>query len=119
MYTQQDVLEFVQEEDVKFIRLAFFDLAGKQKNISIMASELHRAFKFGVSFDASAIEGFESPDRSELFLHPDPNTLSVLPWRPEHGKVVRMFCCIKYPDGKPFENDTRTILINAITSSVS
>lgn len=114
MYTQQDVLEFVQEEDVKFIRLAFFDLAGKQKNISIMASELHRAFKFGVSFDASAIEGFESPDRSELFLHPDPSTISVLPWRPSNGKVVRMFCDIRYADGKPYEKDCRNILKKAV-----
>ena len=37
MYTQEEVLTFVREEDVKFIRLAFFDLHGKQKNISIMA----------------------------------------------------------------------------------
>ena len=31
MYTKSEVLEFIEEEDVKFIRLAFFDLKGKQK----------------------------------------------------------------------------------------
>ena len=46
MYTQEEVLDFIQEEDVKFIRLAFFDIAGKQKNISIMPTELERAFNF-------------------------------------------------------------------------
>ena len=114
MYTESEVLEFVKEEDVKFVRLAFFDLKGKQKNISIMADQLHRAFELGISFDASAIEGFEAPDKSDLFLHPDPTTLSVLPWRPNTGKVCRMFCNIKYPDGTPYEKDCRTLLKNAI-----
>lgn len=114
MYTESEVLEFVKEEDVKFVRLAFFDVKGKQKNISIMADQLHRAFELGISFDASAIEGFESPDKSDLFLHPDPTTLSVLPWRPNTGKVCRMFCNIKYPDGTPYEKDCRTLLKNAI-----
>ena len=114
MYTENEVLEFVKEEDVKFVRLAFFDVKGKQKNISIMADQLHRAFELGISFDASAIDGFESPDKSDLFLHPDPTTLSVLPWRPDTGKVCRMFCNIKYPDGTPYEKDCRTLLKNAI-----
>ena len=55
MYTVDEVLEYVEEEDVKFVRLAFFDLRGVQKNISIMASQLQSAFENGVSFDASAI----------------------------------------------------------------
>ena len=114
MYTESEVLEFVKEEDVKFVRLAFFDVKGKQKNISIMADQLHRAFELGISFDASAIDGCESPDKSDLFLHPDPTTLSVLPWRPNTGKVCRMFCNIKYPDGTPYEKDCRTLLKNAI-----
>lgn len=114
MYTESEVLEFVKEEDVKFVRIAFFDVKGKQKNISIMADQLHRAFELGISFDASAIDGFESPDKSDLFLHPDPTTLSVLPWRPNTGKVCRMFCNIKYPDGTPYEKDCRTLLKNAI-----
>lgn len=114
MYTENEVLEFVKEEDVKFIRLAFFDLSGKQKNISIMPGELHKAFCDGVSFDASAIEGFEQPDKSDLFLHPDPSTLSVLPWRPNTGKVVRIFCNICYPDGRPYEKDGRYFLQKAV-----
>ena len=36
MYTESEVLDFVKEEDVKFIRLGFFDMKGKQKNISIL-----------------------------------------------------------------------------------
>lgn len=113
MYTQSEVLEFIEEEDVKFIRLAFFDLKGKQKNISIMPTELGRAFENGIPFDASAIEGFEGPQKSELYLKPDPSTLAIIPWRPATGKVVRMFCNILTPDGKPYLKDSRTILQNA------
>ena len=39
-YPAQEVLQFVREEDVKFIRLAFCDVYGRQKNISIMPGEL-------------------------------------------------------------------------------
>jgi glutamine synthetase len=114
MYTESDVLDYVNEEDVKFVRLAFFDLRGVQKNISIMAGQLESAFQNGVSFDASAIYGFETPEKSDLFLHPDPTTLSVLPWRPNTGKVVRMFCTISHPDGTPYKKDCRTLLLNAV-----
>lgn len=113
MYTRSEVLEFIKEEDVKFIRLAFFDLKGKQKNISIMPTELERAFEHGIPFDASAIDGFEGPQKSELYLLPDPSTLAIIPWRPATGKVVRMFCNIFNSDGTPYLKDSRTILQNA------
>lgn len=90
-YTMKEVLQFVKENDVKFIRLAFCDILGVQKNISIMPDELDRAFESGISFDASAISGFLNIENSDLFLYPDPSTLSILPWRPQQGRVVRFF----------------------------
>ena len=113
-YSKEEVMQYVQEEDVKFIRLAFCDVFGKQKNISIMANELSRAFEYGIAFDASAIAGFGDESRCDLLLHPVPETLMPLPWRPEHGRVVRMFCSISYPDGTPFECDTRSLLQKAM-----
>ena len=113
-YSKDEVIQYVREEDVKFIRLAFCDVFGKQKNISIMPEELPRAFEYGIAFDASAIAGFGDETRCDLLLHPEPETLMPLPWRPEHGRVVRMFCSITYPDGKPFECDTRNLLKRAI-----
>ena len=107
-------MQYVQEEDVKFIRLAFCDVFGKQKNISIMPEELPRAFEYGIAIDASAIEGFGDETHSDLLLHPDADTLMHLPWRPEHGRVVRMFCTISYPDGRTFECDSRSILKQAV-----
>lgn len=113
-YSKEEVIQYVQEEDVKFIRLAFCDVFGKQKNISIMPQELPRAFEYGIAIDASAIAGFGDENHSDLFLYPEADTLMPLPWRPEHGRVVRMFCNITYPDGRIFECDTRAILKKAI-----
>lgn len=113
-YTPQEVMQYIEEEDVKFIRLAFCDVHGHPKNISIMPHELERAFKYGIAIDGSAIAGFGDEVHSDLFLHPDPATITVLPWRPEHGRVVRMFCSITHLDGTTFAHDTRAILKQAI-----
>ncbi len=113
-YDKTEVMEFVENEDVKFIRLAFCDIFGVQKNISIMPTELERAFDEGISFDASSVRGFQTAELSDLLLFPDPTTLNVLPWRPSHGRVVRLFCDIRYPDGRPFEADGRYLLKQAV-----
>lgn len=109
-----EALQFVEENDVKFIRLAFCDIFGRQKNISIMPKELPRAFESGISFDASAIRGFMNVEESDLFLVPEAGTISILPWRPSHGRVMRFFSNIKHPDGTPFEGDGRYILKKAV-----
>ena len=116
-FTPDEVLQYIQEEDVKFIRLAFCDIYGRQKNIAIMASELPRAFAGGIAIDASAIPGFGGEIRSDLLLRPDPATLVQLPWRPETGRVVRMFCDITHPDGTPLRSDTRAILKQAVEAA--
>ena len=118
-YSQQEVLQFVLEEDIKFIRLAFCDVFGKQKNITIMPEELPRAFRYGIAIDASGITGFGDEYHSDLLLYPDADTLMLLPWRPEHGRIVRMFCSIYYPDDTPFKCDTRTLLKTAIHEAES
>lgn len=113
-YRAQEVIQYAREEKVKFVRLAFSDVYGRQKNVTIMASELERAFDSGIAFDASAVPGFGGEVRSDLFLHPDPATLAEQPWRPENGRLVRMFCDIRCPDGSPFEADCRHILRRAV-----
>ena len=119
MYSKDEVMQFVEEEDVKFIRMAFCDIYGRQKNISIMPKELERAFEYGIAIDASAVDGFGGEVYSDLLLSPDSSTLSFLPWRPEHGKVVRMFCNVMRPDGNAFEADTRRILQDAVSAAES
>ena len=105
-----ETLEFIEENDIKFIRLTFCDMFGVQKNIAIMASQLPSAIQRGISFDASAIAGFSHVAESDLFLYPDLETFSLLPWRPSEGCVGRFYCNIRYPDGRPFEGDGRYLL---------
>ena len=116
-YSAQEVIQYTREEDVKFIRLTFCDVFGKQKNIAIMPDELPRAFEYGIAFDASAISGFGDETHSDLLLHPEPDTLMPLPWRPENGRVVQMFSGITRPDGTPFPCDTRSLLKKAVADA--
>ncbi len=117
MQTYSELMDFVEEENVQFVRLTFFDIFGNQKNIAIMPGELKRALTNGISIDASAVAGFGSAERSDLFLHPDLTTISVVPWRPVDGRVARLFCDITYPDGRPFERDSRRLLKKAIADA--
>lgn len=111
--TISEVLSFVEENDVKFIRLTFCDLFGVPKNVSIMPGELERAFTEGISFEQSAVEGFQNAP-STLYLKPDAGTVSALPWRPSAGRVIRFFCDIVTSDGTPYEGCARSILKRAV-----
>lgn len=108
--TLSEIQSLIEENDIKFIRLSFCDIFGVQKNIAIMANQLKHASESGISFDASAIEGFTNVAESDLFLFPDLDTFTMLPWRPQQDSVARVFCNIKYPDGRIFEGDGRHLL---------
>ena len=113
-YTKEEIMQYMEEEDVKFIRLMFRDAFGTQKNISVMPTELKKAFEGGIGINARRIPGFEKSETAELYLVPDPETITVLPWRPESGRVVRMYCDVCGPDRTPQKNDTRVMLKKAI-----
>ena len=118
-YTSDEVMQYVLEEDVKFVRMAFCDVFGKQRNVAVMAGELPRAFDHGIAFDASAVSGFDMDERSDLFLRPNADTLKELPWRPQSGRVAHMFCDIVHPDGAPFDGDTRALLRKAVAEAAA
>lgn len=114
-YTESEVLQFVEENDVKFVKLMFCDIFGGLRNVSIVSDELKKVFRKGFIFDAAKMPGFMNVVTTDLLLFPDPDTLALLPWRPQQGRVVRFFCSIKYPDGTPFEGDGRSFLKKAIS----
>ena len=112
-YTIHDLMDIIKENDVKFIRLAYCDVFGVQKNISVMPTQLDKIFDGKISINASAVAGF-SLASDDIYLTPDTDTFELLPWRPQHGRVARLYCYVNYSDGKPFENDTRKILVDAV-----
>ena len=108
--TQQDVLDFVEDNNVKFVRFAFCDIFGTQKNIAVLASDLPKALEDGVCFDGSSIAGFMKVEESDLVLRPDLPTVTILPWRPTEGRVMQFFCDVEKPDGAPFGGNCRGFL---------
>lgn len=112
---KEEVLQTIKEYNVRSIRLAFCDVFGRLKNISITPEELSEAFSTGVPINAAAVKDFGEGIFCDLFLHPQPETFSLLPWQPEDDMVARMFCSMTYPDGTPFvERGTKSLLIQAI-----
>ena len=91
-YTKEDIFRIVEEEDVAFIRLQFCDIFGIPKNIAIAASKLESALNNECMFDGVSVEGFMRSDESDMYLYPDLDSFEIYPWRPQSGKVARMFC---------------------------
>jgi glutamine synthetase len=110
MYTKNDILNLVEDEDVEFIRLQFTDIFGTMKNMAVTAGQLEHVLEHGCMFDGAAIDGFAKLEESDLYLQPDLDTFEVFPWRPQQGKVARLICDVYKPDGTPFEGDSRYIL---------
>ncbi|WP_346674767.1 glutamine synthetase family protein [Enorma phocaeensis] len=104
------VLRTVEERDIRFIHLWFTDVLGRLKSFAISPEDLEVAFDEGIGFDGSAIEGFTTLEEADMLAFPDPSTFQVLPWRPSHNGVARIFCNICTPDRKPFAGDSRECL---------
>ena len=119
IYSENEILQYIDDNDVKFVKLTFCDLHGRLKNISILSSELAVTFERGVAITARKLSGFEAAGGKDLFLFPDAQTMTVLPWRPQQGRVIRMFCYIRYADGSPFEGDGRYFLKKAMKAAVA
>ena len=119
VYSENEILQYIEENDVKFVKLTFCDLHGRLKNISILSSELAVTFERGVRITAKKISGFEAANGRDLYLFPDAQTMTVLPWRPQQGRVIRMFCYIRYKDGTHFEGDSRYFLKKAMKAAVA
>ena len=117
--TPEDILAFVEERQVRFIRLWFTDILGRLKSFSIGKDELRDAFDRGMGFDGSSITGFNAIEESDMIAMPDPTTFALLPWRPQEDGVARMFCDVLTPERTPYEGDPRYILRRAVERAKS
>ncbi len=109
-YSKEDIIKFVEEGDVEFIRMQFTDVFGRLKNVAITASQIEKAVNNEIMIDGSSIEGFVRINESDMYLHPDLDSYTTLPWRPQQGKVARLICDVYLPDGTPFAGDPRSTL---------
>jgi len=115
-YSKDDIRRIVKEEGIRFIRLQFVDIFGMLKNVAITTEELDKALADQAMFDGSSIEGFVRIEESDMYLRPDPNTFTILPWFKDY-RIARMICDIYRPDGTPFEGDPRYVLRKAVAEA--
>jgi len=107
---RRSVIAIAKERGVRWVRLAFVDVLGIQKSVSIPVSELDDAFNGKVTFDGGSIDGFVRGEEVDMVLSPDPATFVVLPWTEDGQVEARILCDIQMPDGTPFEGCARTTL---------
>lgn len=116
--TRDEILKIIEEKNVNFFRLQFVDIFGYLKNIAIPKSQIGKALDGMIMFDGSSIEGFVRIHESDMYLKPDYDTFTVLPWRQKDGgNAARIICDIYKPDGTPFvgcpRNNLRRVLAEA------
>ena len=108
--TKAEILKQCKRDGVRFLRLQFTDIHGANKNVEVPSSQFGKALDGKIMFDGSSIEGFTRIEESDMLLHPDPDTFRVFPWDEGQGRVARMVCDVKNPDGTEFPGDPRTCL---------
>ena len=104
------VIQQIQEQEIKFVRLQFTDINGMLKNIAVSSKNMESIFENGQSFDGSSITGYRPIEESDMVLFPDPTTFAILPWRPKEKSSCRLLCDIYTPQNKRFEGDPRYVL---------
>ena len=114
MMTKEEILHLVEQEDIEFIRLQFTDMFGDLKNVAVTSTRLEHVFEHGHMIRGSAMCGKYNYETEDLYLKPDLDTFTILPWRPQQGKVARILCDVYREDGSVYELSSRNILKNVI-----
>jgi len=105
----EQLLDFVKKNDVEMIDVRFCDLPGVMQHFTVPAAAFDsQALKTGLSFDGSAVTGFQKINESDMALLPDPTTAYLDPFRVAKTLVVNFF--IHDPITKePYGRDPRNI----------
>lgn len=107
--TAQDVLQFIQDEDVVFVDVRFTDLPGVQQHFNLPAKAVDEDFFVeGQLFDGSSIRGFQGIAESDMQLIPDVATAYLDPFRVEKT-LVMSFSIVNPRTGEPYHRDPRGV----------
>ncbi len=109
--TREDIMQIIEDENIQFLRLQFVDIFGFMKNVALPKSQIEKALDGKMMFDGSSIDGFVRINESDMFLKPDYDTFTVLPWRNKDGvAAARVICDVHKSDETPFEGCPRVNL---------
>jgi glutamine synthetase len=112
-------LKLAEDRNLRFVSLQFTDIVGHVKSVQVPMHQLEEAVERGKWFDGSSIEGFARIAESDMFLVPDLDTFSPIPWESgigPDGKTklatgsARVICDVFTPNGDPFPGDPRWVL---------
>ena len=109
--TRDEIMKIIEAENVHFFRLQFVDIFGYMKNVAVPLSQIEKALDGQMMFDGSSIDGFVRINESDMYLKPDYDTFTVLPWRNQDGRnAARIICDVYKADGTPFDGCPRNNL---------
>lgn len=109
-YETWEILQMIEEEDVKFIRLQFVDIFGTIRNIAVTAGQMEKALAGKCMVDGYSIAGMKELGYDRVYLKPDIDTFTILPWRPQQGKVARFLCDLMDQEGNDIAESPRYIV---------
>lgn len=101
--TRDEIIKIIEEENIRYFRLQFVDIFGIMKNVAIPLSQIGKALDGDIMFDGSSIDGFVRINESDMYLKPDYDTFTILPWRNRAGvAAARIICDVYKSDNTPF-----------------
>ncbi|WP_234730668.1 type III glutamate--ammonia ligase [Acidocella facilis] len=105
--------EKAKELGLKYFLISYTDLFGSQRAKLVPASAIAGMQNNGAGFAGFATWLDMSPADSDMFALPDPETLTVLPWKKEVGWLASDI----YMDGQKVEQGPRNVLKRVIAQA--
>lgn len=111
--TPEEVREYIEREDVRYIDVRFCDLPGVQQHFTIPVSEVeHGVLEDGLMFDGSSIRGFTEIHESDMKLIPDLTSAFIDPFRANKTLIINFSIVDPFTD-EPFSRDPRQVAAKA------
>ncbi|TXH60150.1 MAG: glutamate--ammonia ligase [Thiothrix sp.] len=109
----QDVMNLIEEANVKYVDFRFTDTRGKEHHVSVPISEFNEdIFEDGKMFDGSSIAGWKGINESDMILMPDPESAFIDPFFQD--VTLNITCGIVDPATmEGYERDPRSIALRA------
>lgn len=107
-------LNILNSENIEFVDFRFTTILGKQKVVTVPINHVENAFKKGLAFDGSSIEGCGRISESDMLIIPDLSTLLLMPYKNNQAKTASVICGMYKDYNTPFDGDPRNILIKAL-----
>ncbi|MFL6152767.1 MAG: glutamine synthetase beta-grasp domain-containing protein, partial [Ornithinibacter sp.] len=109
----EEVLAYIEDQDVKFVDVRFCDLPGVMQHFNVPAQTVDiDFFTNGQMFDGSSIRGFQAIHESDMKLVPDPTSAYLDPFRAEKTLIMN-FSIVDPFTGEPYSRDPRNIAAKA------